>query len=201
MNINGLFPIPIGMTNIGRDLTKKELKFIKDQSTYNNQGNTTSNDNYIFESKELAEIFLFCQSQLEQFAQEVYAPKHNVEVYITQSWANYTKPGQYHHRHRHPNSFISGVFYVNADKEKDKIFFYKDGYNTIDLPPSDWNQWNSKSWWFEAETGGLLLFPSSLEHMVQCVTAEEDRISIAFNTFLKGAVGDNKELTELKLGI
>lgn len=187
------------MTNMGRDLTKKELKFIEGQSTYQNQGNTTSNDNYIFENKELAEIFLFCQSQLEQFAQQVYAPKHNVEVYITQSWANYTKPGQYHHRHRHPNSFISGVFYVNADKENDKIFFYKDGYNTIDLPPADWNQWNSKSWWFEAETGGLILFPSSLEHMVQCVTAKEDRISIAFNTFLKGSVGDNKELTELKL--
>lgn len=201
MNINGLFPIPIGMTNIGRDLTKKELKFIKDQSTYENQGNTTSNDNYIFENKELADVFLFCQSQLELFAQQVYAPKHNVEVYITQSWANYTKPGQYHHRHRHPNSWISGVFYVNADKENDKIFFYKDGYNQIDLPPSDWNQWNSKSWWFEAETGGLILFPSSLEHMVQCVTAENERISIAFNTFLKGAVGDNKELTELKLGI
>jgi uncharacterized protein (TIGR02466 family) len=201
MNISGLFPIPIGMTNIGRDLTKKELKFIKDQSTYQNQGNTTSNDNYIFENKELADVFLFCQSQLEQFAQQVYAPKHNVEVYITQSWANYTKPGQFHHRHRHPNSWISGVFYVNADKENDKIFFYKDGYNQIDLPPSDWNQWNSKSWWFEAETGGLILFPSSLEHMVQCVTAENERISIAFNTFLKGAVGDNKELTELKLGI
>jgi uncharacterized protein (TIGR02466 family) len=201
MNISGLFPIPIGMTNIGRDLTKKELKFIKDQSTYQNQGNTTSNDNYIFENKELADVFLFCQSQLEQFAQQVYAPKHNIEVYITQSWANYTKPGQFHHRHRHPNSWISGVFYVNADKENDKIFFYKDGYNQIDLPPSDWNQWNSKSWWFEAETGGLILFPSSLEHMVQCVTAENERISIAFNTFLKGAVGDNKELTELKLGI
>jgi hypothetical protein len=94
------------------------------------------------------------------------------------------------------------VFFTSTQtKRTTRFFFYKDGYNQIDLPPSDWNQWNSKSWWFEAETGGLILFPSSLEHMVQCVTAENERISIAFNTFLKGAVGDNKELTELKLGI
>jgi predicted 2-oxoglutarate/Fe(II)-dependent dioxygenase YbiX len=68
------------------------------------------------------------------------------------------------------------------------------------VPPTDWNLYNSKSWWMEAKTGGLLLFPSSLTHMVQQVTADEDRISIAFNTFLKGNLGDNKDLTELKLG-
>ena len=201
MNIQNLFPIPVGMTQLGRKLTKKELSFIKGLGQYNNQGNTTSNDNYLFENPELADIYLFCQHQLEEYCQQVYCPKNNVEVYITQSWANYTKPGQYHHQHSHPNSWVSGVFYVNADKEKDKIFFFKNEYSLIDVPPEDWNQWNSKSWWFEAETGGLILFPSSLQHMVEQVTAKEDRISIAFNTFMKGHIGDNKGLTELKLGV
>jgi hypothetical protein len=92
------------------------------------------------------------------------------------------------------------VFYVNADPANDKIYFYNDTYRQIDVPPTDWNLYNSKSWWMEAKTGGLLLFPSSLTHTVQQVTADEDRISIAFNTFLKGNLGDNKDLTELKLG-
>lgn len=199
MNIQNLFPTPVGMSQLGRKLTKKELSFIKGLDQYTNQGNTTSNDNYLFENKELADIHLFCQHQLEEYCQQVYCPKQDIEVYITQAWANYTKPGQYHHQHCHPNSFVSGVFYVNADKKNDKIFFFKGGYSQIEVPPTDWNQWNSKSWWYEAETGGLILFPSHLLHMVEQVTAKEDRISIAFNTFLKGKLGDNKALTELKL--
>jgi len=163
-------------------------------------GNLTSNNNYILECKELKKLWEFCQASLEQYAQAVHCPRADIEVYITQSWANYTKPGGYHHKHAHPNSFISGVFYVNADPENDKIYFYNDTYRQIDVPPTDWNLYNSKSWWFEAKTGGLLLFPSSLTHMVEQVVAKEDRISISFNTFLKGNLGDNKDLTELKLG-
>ena len=33
---------------------------------------------------------------------------------------------------------------------------------------------------------------------VEAVTAGETRISLAFNTFLKGTIGDNRMLTELK---
>ena len=201
MNIAGIFPQPVGMFDLDRKLTKKEIDFIQGQDTYTNEGNTTSNDNYILESKELKKVWEFCQASLEQYAQAVHCPRERIEVYITQSWANYTKPGQFHHKHAHPNSFISGVFYVNADPEADKIYFYNDTYRQIDLSPTDWNLYNSKSWWFEAKTGGLLLFPSSLTHMVQQVTAKEDRISIAFNTFVKGHLGDNKSLTELKLGV
>ena len=57
---------------------------------------------------------------------------------------------------------------------------------------------NSESWWFEVNEGDVIMFPSSLTHMVQTVDGEE-RISIAFNTFLKGTVGDTNDLTELML--
>ena len=48
----------------------------------------------------------------------------NVKPYITQSWLNYTRANQFHHRHEHPNSFVSGVLYINADKATDRINFY-----------------------------------------------------------------------------
>ena len=34
---------------------------------------------------------------------------------------------------------------------------------------------------------------------VESVTSKDTRVSLAFNTFLTGTVGDNKKLTELKL--
>ena len=47
--INGIFPTPIYMSKLGRELTKKELTFIDKikLDVYKNEGNITSNDNYI----------------------------------------------------------------------------------------------------------------------------------------------------------
>jgi quercetin dioxygenase-like cupin family protein len=55
---------------------------------------------------------------------------------------------------------------------------------------------NSDSWWFNVKPGGIVAFPSNLTHRVENVEADETRISIAFNTFVKGILGDNKSLTE-----
>lgn len=199
MNITGIFPQPIGLFKLEDKLTKKELDFINGLEKQKNHGNTNSANNYIFNEKPMKRIYEFCQASLEQYAQAVLCPQKEVEIYMTQSWANYTKPGEWHHKYSHANSIVSGVFYVNTDPKQDKIFFYRDEYKMIDIPPVEWNIHNSKSWWFETEVGGLILFPSDLQHMVQTVTADETRVSIAFNTFVKGNLGSNGDLTELKL--
>ena len=200
MNTHNLFPTAVTYFDFGSKLTDLELKFITEQETRNNDGNTTSINNNLFESAELAEVARFCEESLQQYFKEVYAPKHDVIPYITQSWANYTKKGQWHHKHEHPNSFISGVFYVQAQKDIDKIYFYKNGYQQIKLPTDNYNLYNSDSWWLGVETGQLILFPSHLTHMVQTVETDETRISISFNTFLKGYIGNDTELTGLHLG-
>ena len=200
MNTHNLFPTAVTYFDFGSKLTDLELKFITEQETRNNDGNTTSLNNNLFESAELAEVARFCEESLQQYFKEVYAPKHDVIPYITQSWANYTKKGQWHHKHEHPNSFISGVFYVQAQKDIDKIYFYKNGYQQIKLPTDNYNLYNSDSWWLGVETGQLILFPSHLTHMVQTVQTDETRISISFNTFLKGYIGNDMELTGLHLG-
>jgi len=200
MNTHNLFPTAVTYFDFGSKLTDLELKFITEQETRNNDGNTTSINNNLFESAELAEIARFCEESLQQYFKEVYAPKHDVIPYITQSWANYTKKGQWHHKHEHSNSFISGVFYVQAQKDIDKIYFYKNGYQQIKLPTDNYNLYNSDSWWLGVETGQLILFPSHLTHMVQAVQTDETRISISFNTFLKGYIGNDMELTGLHLG-
>lgn len=200
MNVHNLFPLPIGFARLGRDLTEKELKFILGQDKYANQGNTTSSDRTILQHKELTDIREFIEDAMVDYFKTVHDPKGDVALYVTQSWANYTEPGQWHHRHSHPNSFISGVFYPQADREVDKIYFYKSGYERIKVQPATWNHWNSESWWFEVGAGDLILFPSHLEHMVETKVGNETRVSIAFNTFLKGHIGVDESLTGLQLG-
>ena len=200
MNIHNLFPLPIGFFRLGRELTKTELDFVLGQDKYPNQGNVTSSNRKILASKELTDIREFIEDAMLEYFKTVHDPKGDVALYVTQSWANYTEPGQYHHKHAHPNSFISGVFYPQADRSVDKIYFYKSGYERIKVQPATWNHWNSESWWFEVGAGDLILFPSHLEHMVETKVGNETRVSIAFNTFLKGHIGVDESLTGLQLG-
>lgn len=197
--IHNLFPTPVGCYGVEHKLTKKELKFLLDQPQRNNMGNTTSVDNKILNNKELSVFKKALENKLSIYFNEVYNPKYEVSLRITQSWVNYTKQGQYHHKHRHPNSFVSGVYYIETS-ETDKIYFYNQHpVNNIKMPPVMWNIWNSESWWFEATKGDLFLFPSTLEHMVETVNAENTRISLSFNTFPVGIVGEANDLTLLEL--
>ena len=197
--IHNLFPTPVGIYKLDRDLTEKEIAFIKGQETRPNMGNTTSTDNTILRNKPLIKLRDFIETSVADYFKTIHNPKHQVSLRVTQSWINYTEPGQFHHKHAHPNSFISGVFYPQANRETDKIYFYRDGLQMIKLPPSEWNVWNSESWWFEVGTGDLVLFPSHLQHMVETVQGEQTRISLSFNTFPVGLVGEEVDLTGLRV--
>lgn len=200
MNIHNLFPTPIAFSKLDRDLTEREIDFIVNQVRYSNLGNTTSENRKLLAAVEMTEIRSFIEEAMLEYFKTVYAPKNNVTPYITQSWANYTEQGQYHHKHAHPNSLISGVFYPKANKETDKIFFYKEQYEQIKIPTENWNAWNSSSWWFDVGVGDLIIFPSSLTHMVETKEGADTRISISFNTFVKGYIGSDESLTGLHLG-
>jgi uncharacterized protein (TIGR02466 family) len=194
-----LFPIPVMFTELQRDFTKKELDAVKKHSknTYKNAGNVTSKDTYVLENPEFKNIKEKVTESINKYIQTVYKPKYKVEAYVTQSWLNYTNKGEYHHKHEHPNSFISGVIYINADFIKDKITFHKNQYTQLQLEPNSYDIYNSNSWWFNVGTGVIVIFPSSLTHHVEDVVADETRISLAFNTFLKGKLGEKQVLTEL----
>lgn len=189
--MENLFPIPIGFFKYDGKVD------IGDEPQRPNDGNTSSVDKYIL--KKLPDLTTFIEKSLHTYLMSTINPKNDTHLRITQSWLNWTKPGQYHHKHAHPNSLISGCYYVNANKETDKIFFYRDGYQQIKFPPIEWNAYNSESWWYPVGTGDLIFFPSSLTHMVQPVGGEDTRISLAFNTFPVGYVGDEDELTALHL--
>ena len=202
VNFELLFPTPVMFTELDRDFTKEELAFVDSHSTPDktnrNVGNVTSNNNYILEEPKLADLKKVITEIINTYIKKVYKPKNPAEAFITQSWLNYTKKGEFHHKHEHPNSFISGVLYIHTDSTKDKITFHRSGYKQLQLATDTYDIYNSDSWWFNVKTGGVVVFPSSLTHHVEDVVADETRISLAFNTFIKGTLGDNHSLTEFK---
>lgn len=135
---------------------------------------------------------------LHKYFREVYGVGQSTHLHICQSWANYSEPGQFHHAHRHQNSLISGVFYVQCNPD-DKIQFLRDGYQQLQIHPETWNLYNAVSWWLPVNEGLLLLFPSDTIHEVPTVQGDRVRISIAFNTFPSGMIGTPAKLTRLEL--
>ena len=199
--ITELFPIPLYKKSLNRNFKKEELNFVK--KTRNNiivnRGNSFSKNTDILNEK----LFTNLKKELDLMIKEYFYDMLNVSKhilpFITQSWLNFTEKNQYHHIHDHSNSFVSGVFYINADEKNDKIKFFNKKYQQIKPEIEKWNMWNSESWWFPVKTGDIILFPSSLTHMVETKEGDNTRISLAFNVFIKGTVGDSKDLTELVL--
>ena len=200
--IHGLFPTPIYMNNINRPFTKQELQFVDEQKKHcvKNEGHFNTKDNYILNRKEFKNIKKFLNQCCKNYLKKIISPKNNIELYITQSWINYTEENQFHHQHAHPNSILSGVLYISCNKENDAIKFTNiNEYQQIKPKINNFNIWNSDTWCFPIERGQLIMFPSSTKHEVETKKDNNTRISLAFNTFYKGNIGSNIDLTELKL--
>lgn len=198
-DIIGLFPTPVGHFELPDGLTKKELDYIKNLEKRPNTGNKSSVINYLTEKKKFSRLTNFFLESANTYLKEIYCPRRDVSLRITQCWANYSEHNEFHHTHRHPNSFVSGVFYAQSD-ESDKIFFVKpQEYYQLEIPADKFNEYNSSTWWLPAKQNTLYIFPSLFHHFVNSVTADQTRISISFNTFPIGSLGDPDTLTEAKL--
>lgn len=188
MKIIDIFPTPLGYYELGRQFSETELSFIDKQNWEEHLGNYGSTATNLLDAEEFTDLRLFVEKSLNDYLTKTISPVDDNEFYITQSWANVTQPGQHHHPHKHQNSLISGVLYISAEDGKDGILFSNEKYNRIELAHKETTEYNSAKFVY-VKTGDLLLFPSETEHLVQQTISNFNRISVAFNTFVKGDLG------------
>jgi uncharacterized protein (TIGR02466 family) len=202
-NWEAIFPTPILRTNIDRAFTEKELKFFRDaqDKACANVLNSRSMDTNVLDAAEMRPVRSFIDEHVKQFCRKTISISEKLEFYVTQSWVNFTRPGQAHHRHFHTNSLVSGVLYINAVREIDKIWFHRPPASGICVGNPDSNWYTADSWFFSVGTGDLVLFPSSLTHGVEETTGQHVRASLSFNTFVKGEIGERDKLNGLKLNV
>lgn len=197
----GAFPVPISMENLNRSLTEGEFKFFEIQKKQKNSGNFSSDETYILEKNEMSQLKTDILQGINNYFDNIICPIKKVTPFITQSWLNWTTKNEFHHKHNHGNSFISGVFYIDVVEGVDSISFFNEHYSTIYIEndPNKTNVFNTNIINIAVKKGLLVLFPSSLTHSVHIKNNDNVRISLAFNTFLKGTFGNNKALTEIIL--
>jgi uncharacterized protein (TIGR02466 family) len=198
-----LFATPLLISKYPKDLTK-ELEFVKNLEYKRENKDETgqllnhqSSNTFLFDAPELQEVVEFVNAMLQFYVKNIMECKD--ELIVTQSWSNKTKQGERHHEHSHPNSIISGVFYLQNNKNLPPIQFRRQITHSFSLNVEKHNNFNSATYLLPAENGELLLFPSTLTHSVLDNKSDEDRISIAFNTFTKGSLGSIDSLTYLPI--
>jgi uncharacterized protein (TIGR02466 family) len=199
--IIGLFPKAVYVSELDREFTSKELFFVNETKLNSRklEGNISSNDTYILNNEIFKEIKMELELRIKDYFNKIICPVDNFKPYITQSWLNYTEINQFHHKHNHSNSIVSGVLYINSDEKFDSIKFFKTEYEQILPQVKEWNCWNANSTEIKVKSGYIILFPSSLIHMVENKKGTNSRISLAFNVFVKGELGEQYTLNKLVL--
>ena len=122
-----LFAYPVVACAPIYQFSDEERAFIDGLEMIDNTGNRMSKDTSILESEELAGVKAYIEEQLASYKTGLLRMKDENEIYITQSWSNKATSSQFHQRHKHPNSVISGVMYLgdNSDESLPPIRFHR----------------------------------------------------------------------------
>ena len=188
-----LFSKPILKTQIQIDTI--DLSSIKWAKNYQN---SISESQDILNFEPLKQLKDEVQKIVADYFYGIMRASDNTEIYVTESWLNKTEKGQRHHRHWHPNSILSGVVVISSDPSSGSLRLNTSHYETIEYEIVESNLYNAKSWWFTTAPGDFILFPSSVEHLVEEYQGDIPRITLSFNTFVKGTIS-NLPLIKLKI--
>ena len=115
--------------------------------------------------------------------------------WVIHGWANLNRHGDYHDPHNHPQSYLSGTYYVKVpvgstashqrvDARPNCITFYdpRTGFNMQSIKNDPYIEPEHTVF---PEPGLLMLWPASLMHFVHPNLSDDTRVSISFNILLK----------------
>jgi len=203
--ITPLFSSPLYHTNIKNDLDIQEVETIfnnanldKQELMISNTGNKFTSNQNVLNANSSTTIYKAIKKHVDIYFYELLRAERDIEIYITQSWINKSVSGDYHQVHTHPNSFLSGTFYYKTDMNAGHLTFADPKYTPLEYRKQEYTAFNSNLWKVIPNEYDLVLFPSYVLHGVGINTSSCTRISLAFNTYLKGII-NNKLTTALSL--
>ena len=196
-----LFPVRCFNFKASSSLVEDTLEKVKklDYRSYNEpEGVGTSNDIHANpEFRGLHDWFQKCIDTLH-----VDNGWQADRIVVNKSWVNRSdaNTGHHHDPHRHPMSYLSGIFYLT------------EGPPTVFLDPLAQREWaqlhldggpaRDCRQFIHSGAGGCFIFPSYMIHSSVENYEDVDRYSIAFNTFPTGSInsgGHGQPMSKVKV--
>jgi len=199
MEVQTLFATPLARVDISSALDDAQVEYIQSLKMVKNQQNMISEDLYIFKHPQLKRLATAVQSALSAYASEIMGLEQ--DIVVTQSWALLNDPGVGMHAHAHSNSIVSGsVYYAPLPEPVSRVIFDRHThYQQIEMipDPEKVNIYNTSRNVITPKHGEVIMFPSDINHMIESNGSQELRRAIAFNSFVKGTIGNYRDVSEL----
>ena len=195
-NLFTYFPHPIFQYKLDNyeDHNKELSKYIYDLQKEDSKGQKLSNVNgwhspfFNLNSRETVgyKFLVKIQPYITDVFKSYGCVFNPQKVKCSGMWAIINKKGNFNTEHIHPNSNLSGAYYVKAPKNCGKFKVINPHSISRDkFPPRENpNELNRLVAEHEIEEGDLLIFPSYLPHSVLPNQSDDDRIVISFNIFV-----------------
>lgn len=182
-----LFPISCFKFTAPEDLRVDTLEKVRglEFKSFNHPGGVGTTDD-LQKQEEFRSVFSWFQQCIDTL--HVDLGWNCDRLVVNKGWANRSdaNTGHCHNAHRHPMSYVSGIFYLTEGPptvfldplwQREWSSFYLDG-----LPLTESRHFNHSG------AGGLFIFPSWLIHASVENHSEHNRYTMAFNTFPTGDI-------------
>ena len=212
-NVLPLFAIPMCRTKIN-PVDDETVNYLKHKIEYNmlRPNSFNSKDMHILDDPKCHDLRSVLLQQVIDFMNYLDIDTNKQKFYITTSWMNRYSQNEDAHQHFHSNSLVSGVLYFDDCDDTAGISFHKrQGWDNLfqyslnldHLPIKSKNNmsylYNESTITINPQSWDLLMFPSTLNHSVRPNRSNSKvRYSLAFNTFVRGTVGDSGSRLDLK---
>ena len=125
------------------------------------------------------QVFIQAQKYLEGLGADI----NNINIYATKAWPVVIKKGGQVYRHKHQNSVLSVIYYLQSDCNGGGIKFHAT-HSEIEFLPIRFENLNEFSYTncaYPPVANGIIIFPSTLEHEVLTYDGDNPRYSISYD--------------------
>ena len=188
---NLLFPTPVWTLQLDnyKVVNEEMYEYIKKTQIKDQKGITKSNikgwhsKNFDLQDTEPKKFINVILPSIEKVMIDMNWNREKQAIRISNMWTIINTGGSTNSKHQHGNSTISGAYYVRAPKNCGDIVFYDPRPAPVFYYPSaiGSNFLNAQVNGITPKEGGLILFPSYLDHSVNENLSNEERIVISFN--------------------
>jgi uncharacterized protein (TIGR02466 family) len=190
------FPTPIWRFSVAghQALNDKLMQFIQNDRRRNPAGQSGRSTvmgwhsaDQLHHRPELQEFIAVVHDNVAEVARSYRIDTNQANLELATCWAIVNDKMASGAIHCHPNSFLSGVYYVNTTDETGNIFFQdpRPAANMLACPVTEYTPWTIRQVTYQPAPGGMLIFPSWLYHGVGPNLSETPRVSLSFNFRLK----------------
>lgn len=191
INLDLYFPTPVWWADTGID-NELVSKFVYEQKDANPEGRSVSNyggwQSQVYSPSHLPTVADVAEDIAYRVRDDMGLNPYTI-FNVDNMWSNINNQGDSNQVHIHHGSFLSGVYYVQANENSGDLVFYKDFKDqylkTTDTEIVKHTPLSGDVVRYKPKTGRMFVFPGWLPHSVDKCIDNTDRISIAFNILIK----------------